>query len=177
MARFNQFVAILSGFGLLASVVWHGLILAGQQLPQDLSWGFIFGMFAVWIPVVMAILPLRAQLSEARGMGFYNVVFVGAPLWMRVSARILLGYVVVNFVLATGMIMGSVSNRDPAFQRVTSGFAMAVYAIAMTVLRATVVRDGQPHCYNGHRVPEGQHTCPVCGARVIGDPSPVKPGA
>ncbi len=177
MARFNQLASVLSGLALLTSIIWHALILGGREFPAGLSTTLFLGIFAAWVPAILAILPLREEISQRRGLQFYNLVFDGAPLWMYMSAVLLLAYAFLNFVLATGMLTGSVSNHDPRFPRVASGVAMALYATAMTILRAAAIRVGPRHCHNGHRVPQGRDTCSICGASVAEDAPGQRPGA
>ena len=167
----------MSGLGLIAAITWHVLALLGRDLPHGVWLALFLGIFAVWLPAVLAILPLRGKLQEVGGIQTFRIIFAGAPLWMAALALLALAYAVVNFLLATGAPIGSVSDRDPSFQRVASGHAIAFYAAAMTILYAASIRADPPRCYNGHRLMPGQEKCAVCGAKAIPDLARSGPGA
>jgi hypothetical protein len=149
--------------------------LLGRELPDDLSMVLFVGIFAVWFPAMLVVVALRAKLRQEGGRGFYKAAFAGAPMWMAIVAFVALGYAALNFFLATGMPVGSVSDKNPEFQRVASGHAMAFYAAAMTILYAAAVRADPPRCYNGHKLGAGQETCGVCGAALIRDSAEAPP--
>ncbi len=159
----------ISGSALLASIACHVVVLLGYQVDPAVSVTLTIGIFVVWFPAVIAALPADRQRRDAGSRQVWKYLLAGAPMWMAVVAFAAMGYAVVNWILATGMLTGSISDKDPAFPRVMSGHAIAFYAAGMAMLYAAANRADPPRCFNGHRLATGQQRCDVCGAEIIQD--------
>ena len=163
----NRALAVVSGGGLIAAITWHLVVLIGRELPRSVWLVLFVGVFVVWVPAVIALVPLRSKIQELGGLKGTMAMFAGAPLWMSYGALLALGYAVINFILGAGMVGGSVSDDHPAFQRVASGHSIAFYAAAMAILHAAAGRADPPRCLNGHRLAAGESRCRECGAALI----------
>jgi hypothetical protein len=120
------------------------------------------GVFVVWLPAVITILPLNERIAENR-RDTWKIIMEGAPTWMVLLCLYVGIYAFINFFLTTGMITGSVSSTDEHFQRVGSAIAMVFYSAASAIFVAAGARENAVRCPEGHLVFPGQDRCSICG--------------
>lgn len=87
---------VLAACGLALSIAAHGMALAGLPIPGgDLIWGLHVGVFAVWIPTVLASLGMTRHVNRK---DVWKMALAGCPEWMRRSLYVLFGYAILNFI-------------------------------------------------------------------------------
>jgi hypothetical protein len=138
---------VLAAVGLVLSLVAHGCALLG--LPQPLggaTWGLHVGIFAVWLPAMLAS---NRMVRGTRPDDFWRVALRGCPPWMRRMTYGFFGYAVANFLIffATAPV-GKQPAGAPAPPEVFRGFSghwMAFYSAALAILysAAAVSRCGE----------------------------------
>lgn len=158
----KQILVVISGLGFISSTVWHALTLFGRELPNGLSMTLFVGVFVVWLPAVITILPLNDRIAANR-RDSWKIMMEGAPTWMALLCFYVGIYASINFFLTTGKITGSVSSTDEHFQRVGSAIAMVFYSTASAIFVASGARDNAVRCPEGHFVFSGQDRCSICG--------------
>jgi hypothetical protein len=96
----------------------HLLSIVGIDVNETFPfiWLLHIGIFIVWIPVIMET-KKNKELQESKGSKlkqseFYNVLFNGAPNWMRMIAMGCFFYAILNFFLFTFSQGGTPSIKD-----------------------------------------------------------------
>jgi len=169
MSAFYRVLAWASGIGFVAAAAWHVLVLLGSDVPKPQWMPLFLGIFVVWVPAVLSIMPLRDRIASDR-WHMWSIVLEGAPTWMFLGVIYIGIYGVVNFLLATGGL-GRITDRDPAFPRAGSGSAMVFYFTAMAILQGAKAREGATRCPEGHLIAVGQSLCTECGRKADEGPN------
>jgi hypothetical protein len=163
---------LLAALGFSLSVAAHVASIAGVPLPGGQSvWLLHAGIFVVWFPT--ALIASRI-MRGVRRQDVWKVTLSGCPAWMRLAAKVLIGYVIVNFVyfMATsGQRVHSSGAAPPSVIRGFSGHWMLFYGVAFMTLYSVSRKPallGQRVCGNGHTVASTDNFCPVCGESLGG---------
>lgn len=160
---------VLAACGLALSTAAHGLALAGLPIPGgDLIWGLHVGVFAVWIPAVLASLGMTRHVNRK---DIWKVALAGCPEWMRRSLYVLFGYAILNFILFIVSMAGQPqqdrkSASTPAVVRGFSGHWMIFYSAAFAILYSRIHSPGlyrERKCPQGHTSPPTASFCAECG--------------
>jgi hypothetical protein len=169
---FAPFV-VLAAVGLILSIVVHVSALLGFPSPLgEKAWILHGGIFVVWLPAVLAMVPLT---RESKQRNLWRATLRGCPNWMRRMAYAFCGYAVVNFVVfiaaiaATPQVRRAGGSTPEAVFRGFSGHWMAFYSMALAILySATRVAesDTQRRCFAGHPVSPAARYCEECGQPV-----------
>jgi len=156
---------ILSGLGLILSLIVHIVSWLGVRIPFDhLVWHLHSGIFVVWFPAVLVVARLT---KDYKHKDFWRAAFRGCPTWMRRMAYGFFAYAIANFILF--MLTNTATDRSkgtpPSVFRGFSGHWMAFYSISLAVLySATKAGDTQRRCPLGHAVSVSARYCEECGA-------------
>jgi len=159
---------LLAAIGFLLSVAAHVASIANIPLPGGQSiWILHGGIFVVWLPTVLVA--VRVTRGERR-QDFWKVLLSGCPRWMRISAWVLLVYVILNFlyfVATSSQVRDAAGDPPPSVIRGFSGHWMIFYGVAFMTLYSVIKRPallGRSVCSNGHAVSITDRFCPACGA-------------
>jgi len=158
---------LLAALGFLLSVAAHVASIANIPLPGGQSiWLLHAGIFVVWLPTVLVA--VRVTRGERR-QDFWKVLLSGCPRWMRISAYVLVVYVILNFLyfMATSsQVRHAAGDPPPSVIRGFSGHWMIFYGAAFMTLYSVIKRPallGRSVCSNGHAVSRSDKFCPTCG--------------
>ncbi len=158
---------LLAALGLILSVAAHVASIAGAPIPGGQTiWLLHVGIFVVWLPTVLMV--ARIMRSERR-QDIWKITLSGCPAWMRLAAKVLLGYIVVNFVyfISTAGRDGHYSGAaPPSVIRGFSGHWMLFYGVAFMTLYSVNRNPAllrQRACRNGHPLASSDKFCPLCG--------------
>jgi hypothetical protein len=165
---------LLAALGFVLSVAAHVASIAGVQIRGgQMIWLLHLGIFVVWLPTVLLV--SRIMRGERR-QDMWKLTLSGCPAWMRLAAKVLLGYIIVNFVyfISTAGRGGHYSgDAPPAVIRGFSGHWMLFYGVAFMTLYSVYrnpVLLRQRVCRNGHPVTRSDKFCPVCGENAGAQP-------
>ena len=164
MSVYYRGAVIAAALGLAATGVWHVLTLLGTPVSRTFWVPLNVAMFPLWLAAIISIMPLRERIAADRWR-MWKIVLDGAPTWMCLLALYVGIYAALNWVLATGMVFGRITDKDPSFPRAGSGMLMIFYASGMAMLYAAGARDQAVECPEGHFVFPGQDVCSECGQR------------
>jgi hypothetical protein len=163
---------LLAALGFCLSVAAHVVSIVGVPLPGGhMVWLLHAGIFVVWLPTVL--IASRVVRGERR-KDVWKVTLSGCPGWMRLAAKVLIGYVILNFVYFMATSGGSGHHSGDASPSVIRGFSghwMLFYGVAFMTLYSVSRRPallGQRVCGNGHMVALTDNFCPVCGESLGG---------
>jgi hypothetical protein len=158
---------LLAAVGFLLSVAVHVATIAGIPIPGgQMIWTLHVGIFVVWIPTVL--ITSRIMRGERR-QDLWKVMLSGCPAWMRLAAKVLLGYIILNFIyfMATSGRSGHhVGAPPPSVIRGFSGHWMLFYGVAFMTLYSVNRNPAllrQRVCRNGHTVSSSDQFCAACG--------------
>jgi len=177
--------AVAATAGFVASVAVHLYALMGRQPPYAgpaLMMVLHAGIFVVFVPGIL--FGAGARRDEQRDDGAQGVAggrskagdvrsrrtlrLEGPAKVFGVVTAVLFVYAFVNFIvglIGTAVSRGSAS--DPVLMyRLFSGHWMLFYWVSLMMLASAVAgaMGGRGmRCVNGHRVPPGSVSCPVCG--------------
>ena len=165
---------LLAALGFVLSVAAHLASIAGVSIPGgQMIWLLHVGIFVVWFPTVF--IASRIMRGERR-QDLWKVMLSGCPAWMRLAAKVLLAYIIVNFVyfIATSGRGGHYSgDPPPSVIRGFSGHWMLFYGVAFMTLYS-VNRNpallSKRVCRNGHTIARSDTFCAVCGERLGAQP-------
>jgi len=165
---------LLAALGFCLSVAAHVASILGIPLPGGQSvWLLHAGIFVVWLPTVLIV---SRVMRGVRRQDMWKVTLSGCPAWMRMAAKVLIGYVILNFVyfMATSARGGGGHYSGAAPPSVIRGFSghwMLFYGVAFMTLYSVGRKPallGQRVCRNGHTVASTDNFCPVCGESLAG---------
>ena len=162
----------LAALGFVLSAAAHVLALTGTPIPGgNLIMGLHVGIFVVWIPAMLASLPLMRGVG---GRDFWKVVLADCPPWMRRGLYGLFAYAILNFMI--GFVSEAGHPKDPSGRissvtvRMFSGHWMMFYAAAFAILHSRIRALQLPQvgqCVNGHPVAAMASSCPRCGTVLV----------
>lgn len=159
----------LSALGFVLSAYAHVTSLFGSSLIWGESvWFLHIGAFVVWLP---AVLVSQRVMRDASQRDFWTILLSGCPPWMHSAQKILIGYVVVNFLyfMVTSVSRPASATTDPSVIQGFSGHWLIFYGLAFCILYSVHQKPellvGR-QCPAGHPVPHLAEYCGTCGARV-----------
>lgn len=161
---------ILSGIGLLLSLIIHLSALLGMQpYFPSIVMSLHIGVFIVWLPAVLAVYPLS---KEYKRKDLWKAALRGCPGWMKKTTYGFFGYAIINFVLFIAVTKGADSGQlgDSIPASVVRGFSghwMAFYSGALAILysfRNSDASDQARRCINDHPLPVTAKFCEECGS-------------
>ena len=167
-----QLCMTLSAAGFLTSLIVH--VCALLSLPQPLgkaTWGLHIGIFVVWLPAALVVIPLAGEFKQK---DLWKAALRGCPKWMRWMTYAIFIYAAVNF--ATFMTVAPLGPQPanvpdpPVVFRGFSGHWMAFYSAAFAIMYSAMIvrrRDPALRCPNGHPVSPVAVYCESCGSRII----------
>jgi hypothetical protein len=167
------FFALLSGFGLVLSVISHFAALLGEEGPLGrYTPALHIGIFVVWLPAVLVASRLARNAPQR---DIWRVLLRGCPAWMRYVTYGFFVYGIVNFVffLSAAPKTNGSGPMPPQVVRGFSGHWMMFYSAAMAVLcsAAKLREEGwDRRCPNGHVVQPAAKFCARCG-HPVSDPA------
>ena len=162
----------LAGFGLVLSLFVHISALLGLPSPfGEIAWGLHFGIFVVWIPVVIV---MNSLTKDFKNRDLWKAALRACPKWMKYLTYFFFGYAILNFILfaiidiggGRGGGVGTPSNVYRGF----SGHWMAFYCAAMAILYSAIhmkEHDEARRCPNRYPVSPSAKFCEECGSKII----------
>jgi len=160
-------------------------LLGKEVAPELLFWLLHFGIFVVWVPMVVAM------QGKARGAGkvvwqatlftavdkagagsrrdFWNVAFEERPDWLRHMSQFFKVYAM--FGIALSFVRFSLWEVKKDLNAGTWAFFssgwLIFYSFAFERLFSGMIARGKMRkCTNGHLMPEGANYCTRCGQPV-----------
>jgi hypothetical protein len=129
---------LLSGLGLLLSIVVHIAALTGVEILSN-EYFFLLhgGIVVVWLPAVLVARRVTRQVPQAE---FWNAALGGCPTWMRKAFYALFGYAILNFMLLLSRNIGQPKHTGTTLSDVWgfSGHWMVFYAGAFCILYSAI---------------------------------------
>jgi len=132
-------LATISAVGLALSIAWHAAVLLGATISANAGTGLLLLGVALSVASGLRAVPLRPAVRSSRGY----VAFEGAPKWMRWLVLLAAGYFVLNFRLATGRFVGTVTPNDALGARIASAAGMLIFPYPLAVFYAAFRRAAQ----------------------------------
>lgn len=166
---------ILAALGFVISLAAHLIALTGRMPPGgDAIFAMHTGIVVVWLPAVLVSIRVGyAQGSRSlwSGWGRWRQALGGCPPWMIYAAYGLIGYALLNFVLAFASVGERLPNTGLESQtlRAFSGHWMLFYGLGFAILYSAFRepwRLKSMKCPSGHRVAHSDKFCPSCGVTL-----------
>lgn len=162
-------IMVLAACGLALSITAHCMALAGVPIPGGrLVWGLHIGIFAVWLPTVLASMKMTRHASRK---DVWKIALAGCPVWMRRAGYVLFGYAILNFIVFMATTASQPKQQQsgdtpPSIVRGFSGHWMIFYGAAFAVLYSRIHAPGlyrERKCPQGHTSAPAARFCSECG--------------
>jgi hypothetical protein len=154
IAVLSRPLAVVAAIGWIATIVASLAGFAGAPLPSWLQVALFFGVFPLWLVVVLLMNKLTAGVANSE---LWKAAFRGCPTWLRYAIWGSWGYTALCFIAT----IGGQSEAGGI------GFIGVFYAASLgTFVTLATTSDEPTECANGHEIGPFDKFCRECGVAI-----------